>query len=492
MKRLVLSIVALGLAAAGGSGTLAKAEGSPRLEAFSPALALSNAAAFYALGPKPAATPAAEAAAQAIAASLQDVGVTNVALDAFEQPAPGGIKRFVNVLATLPAAEDAPTNTPLILLAAHYDTKTGISDDFAGANDSASGVGALMEIARVLLAHPLRHEVRLAFFDGEEAAVAYGPADGFHGSRHLAAQYVAAGDDQRLDAMILLDMVGDASFSLTLPPNSDPDLLKLALAAAEADGCRAAVRLVRYAIGDDHEAFRAIHVPALDLIDFEYGSAPRRNDYWHTPADTLDKLSADSLAAASRIALRVAEALDARLPPPPDPPRPFLATGLFTIALLLLLLGLLGCVVPALPGPPIAYAALLVLQCHPSHPYSVAFLVFAGILAVLVTVADIVAAPWLTQQAGGSKLGTWGSILGFVVGLFLPIPFGFLVGCLAGAFLGEILAGQLAARRAGGNVAPVSHPFRAALAAFAGFLLGTGLKLLLCFYFLLKGFAFWL
>jgi len=453
------------------------AETSPRLDAFSGAAALSNAAAFYRLGPKPAATPQAAVAAEHIQAALHSVGVADVTLDDFAHPTRDGEKTFRNVLAAIPSA-DGNKDAPILLFCAHYDTKIGISDDFAGANDSASGVGALIELARVIVSDPLRHEVRFAFFDGEEAAVEYAPNDGFHGSQHLAKQLLDNGDSKRLAAMILLDMIGDASFSLTLPANTDRDLLQKALAAAEAEGIRSSVSLLPYPIGDDHLAFQSIHVPAIDLIDFAYGSAPRLNDYWHTPADTLDKLSADSLAYASRIALRIAEDLDAQLPPAENPAPSRFSNALWTIglgiiALLLLLLALVGCIIPALPGPPLAYAALLVLQCHPSHPFSLGFLVTTGLLVVAVSIADTLAAPWLARKTGGSKLGAWGSLLGLLVGLFFFPPFGFLLGCLLGAFAGELLSG-----------AKTGKAFGAALAAFAGFLLGTGLKLLLCGYFL--------
>lgn len=524
-----------GVFGAAENGPVGASADSPRLAAVSASEAYAQVAAFYQLGPKPAATPQAAAAAQVIADALHAVGVTNVLLNVFDSPTPVGTRQFCNVLATIPAAAPAPDSPPLLLLGAHYDTKVGIADDFAGANDSASGVGALLELARVLAAHPLRHEVRMAFFDGEEAAIEYGPNDGFHGSMHLAAQMHAAQEVPRLSAMILLDMVGDASLSLTLPANTDVTLRRLALDAATAQGCRPAIRLVPYTMGDDHVAFQRLGVPAIDFIDFEYGSAPRLNDYWHTSADTLDKLSADSLGTVIGLVLRLAEELDAQLPPAaaetadsaPDS-APLLATWLFTLALLLLLLGLIGCVLPALPGPPLAYAALLVLQLHPSRPYSTSFLVFAAVLTLIVTLVDIFAPSWLTKQFGGSRLATWGSLIGFLVGLFCFPPFGFLIGGLGGAFLGELLAGSMAGGHSSprlpspstppaiplttssrvpvppspppipaaqaapaASAFPTAHPFRAALAAFGGFLLGTGFKLLLCLYFIYEACLFW-
>jgi glutaminyl-peptide cyclotransferase len=197
-----------------------------------------------------------------------------------------------------------------VLLGAHYDTKTGI-EGFVGANDSGSGTGLLLELARALAESPAGVEVRVAFFDGEEAAVAYGPADGFHGSRRLAAEMEERGETGRLAAMILLDMVGDRNLGITLPSNGSPELARLAFESARELGVREKFRLARFAIGDDHVAFAEKGVPTLDLIDFEYGGGPGRNEYWHTAEDTLDKMSPESLATVGRVVLRMVEKLGA-------------------------------------------------------------------------------------------------------------------------------------------------------------------------------------
>ena len=191
-----------------------------------------------------------------------------------------------------------------MLIGAHYDTKVGI-DGFVGANDSGSGAGLMIELARALqqtAPHPV--EIRFAFFDGEEARVDYSPADGFHGSRHLAETMAADGSLTNVAAMILLDMIGDRDLSVTIPRNGAPWLLTLAFEAAHAEGVRQYFQLLPYAVGDDHEAFIARGVPAIDLIDFLYGSAPGKNDYWHTAQDTMDKVSAESLDAVGRVVLR--------------------------------------------------------------------------------------------------------------------------------------------------------------------------------------------
>ena len=195
------------------------------------------------------------------------------------------------------------------MLGSHYDTKSGIAG-FEGANDSGSSTGLLLELARALKRDaPHGMEIRFAFFDGEECLVEYGPNDGFHGSRHLAEAMEADGSLSNVAAMILLDMVGDRDLTVTIPRNGTPWLAALAFEAARAEGARKHFQLYPYAVGDDHEAFFRRGVPAIDLIDFHFGSAPGQNDYWHTAADAMDKVSAESLGLVGRVAARMAETI---------------------------------------------------------------------------------------------------------------------------------------------------------------------------------------
>ena len=281
------------------------------LAAVSGDRALRFATDFADLGPKVSGTPGAAAAAEWLLARFVEDGVS-ATQHPFTDDAPSGPVPFCNVVATIPPAPGTvpPGAAPrLLLVAAHYDTKSGIPG-FVGANDSASGVAVLFELARAWSAHPLPGtEIRLACLDGEECAVAYGPRDGLHGSRHWAGSLESSGDLPRIRAFLLLDMVGDADLTLTLPRNCTPSLLTLAFESARAEGMRNRLSLFPGAVLDDHVPFLDRGVPALDLIDFHYGSAPALNDYWHTPADTPDKLSAGSLALSARLALRIAAAL---------------------------------------------------------------------------------------------------------------------------------------------------------------------------------------
>ena len=269
------------------------------------AAALEEVGKFVELGPRDAGTPGAKRAAEYLLARLKEIGL-EAEIQEFREASPTGETTFRNVLGRIPG-----TSGNMILFGSHYDTKAGIAG-FAGANDSGSSTGLLLELARAMQSTaPHAMEIRFAFFDGEEALVEYGPNDGFHGSKHLAKTMEADGSLKDVAAMILLDMVGDRDLTLTLPRNSTPGLVAAAFAAARAEGARERFQLYPYSVGDDHAAFFERGVPAIDLIDFEYGSAPGQNDYWHTPADTLDKLSAESLDVVGRVVARLVAELPA-------------------------------------------------------------------------------------------------------------------------------------------------------------------------------------
>ena len=271
--------------------------------AFSGERALAGAVEFYELGGKVAGSEGAERGAEWIAARLAAEGV-EARVEEFEDETPGGMKTFRNVEGRLGNGERR------VIFGAHYDTKGGI-EGFAGANDSASGVGLLLELARVLKGAGVGEgewdgegmEFVFLFFDGEECAERYGPKDGLHGSRRAARRLKAEG---RTGPFLLFDMVGDADLRVEFPKNSSAELARAAMAAAEAEGVRRAFGLYPGTILDDHVPFAEAGFPVLDFIDFAYGSGPGLNDYWHTAEDTPDKLSASSLETVGRVALRCA------------------------------------------------------------------------------------------------------------------------------------------------------------------------------------------
>lgn len=133
--------------------------------------------------------------------------------------------------------------------------------------------------------------------------------------------------------------------------------------------------------------------------------------------------------------------------------------------------GLVGCILPAIPGPPLSYIALLLLQATRFAGFSVKFLLITAIVTVIVTVIDYLLPVWGTKKWGGSRAGAIGSILGLLVGLFFS-PVGIIVGPFAGAVAGELIAGR-----------DTHAALRSGFGSFVGFLLGTGAKLAVCIVF---------
>lgn len=251
--------------------------------------ALAEVAALVQISPRDAGTGGARRAAVHLESRLKDLGL-KASIDTFSEETPAGKMHFNNVLGRLPGKTKR-----LIVLASHFDTKSGISPTFQGANDSGSSSGVLLELTRMLSKQPLETEFLIAFLDGEECREQYGPTDGLHGSRHLAQQLVESGGAQYVEAVIVLDMIGDRDLKVTVPRNGTQSLIKELFYASHEVGTRSAFGLGKGSILDDHVPFLLAGMPAIDVIDFEYGSAPGLNDYWHTEEDSLDKLSAESL-----------------------------------------------------------------------------------------------------------------------------------------------------------------------------------------------------
>ncbi len=184
---------------------------------------------------------------------------------------------------------------PIIILGAHYDTRRRADQDLErptdpvpGANDGASGVAVLLELARTLDLDSVPYEIWLAFFDAEDN----GRLDGWDwiiGSRYMADNLTV-----QPEAMILVDMVGDADQQLYLEGNSDPELQAALWTTAAGLGYgQYFIPVLRFTMIDDHIPFKDRGIRAVDIIDFDY-------PYWHTTADTADKVSAASLERVGR------------------------------------------------------------------------------------------------------------------------------------------------------------------------------------------------
>lgn len=260
---------------------------------------------FCALGPRDSTTPGAAIAAEWIADELRLAGIVPV-VDEFLEPDENGRNRvFRNVLASIPG-----TGSGRFLLMSHYDTKAGIAPDFVGANDGGSSTALLLALARWYRENPCEATISFAFLDGEECVVEYGGHDGLNGSRHLAGALKTSGT--ALDGVILLDMVGDGDLSLTIPANCSKKMVAALRKAANALEVGMRMESATYEMIDDHDPFHQLGYPALDIIDFEYGSRPGLNDYWHTAEDTVDKLSDETLDTVGALVIGTISRLSAK------------------------------------------------------------------------------------------------------------------------------------------------------------------------------------
>ncbi len=208
---------------------------------------------------------------------------------------------FYNVIATL----KSPVNSKLKVFGAHYDTIPIAPNDpdpamkavpIPGANDGASGVAVLMELARVIAERKtgLKHSVRLIFFDGEDFST--GTENMLYGSKYYAAN-LSADEIKSIEYFILIDMIGDKDLNVYQDINSVnayPQLTAHIFESAAKLGLKGFIASPKYQIFDDHIPFINAGVPSAVLIDFDF-------PYWHTLSDTGDKVSADSLSQTGRL-----------------------------------------------------------------------------------------------------------------------------------------------------------------------------------------------
>ncbi len=247
---------------------------------------------FVALGPRPAGSNALRAQQRIIAEALGKLSC-RVEEDDFTAATPLGAPAMKNITARFGAA-DAER---IVVVSGHYDTLR--REGFVGANDGGSSAGLLMALAERLDSKAgAGPAVWVVFLDGEEAVLRWSATDRTYGSRHLARRWQADGTARRIEALLNVDMIGDKDLSLIFDRNSDPALMERVWSiAAELGYEQHFPREIGY-IEDDHLSFAAVGIPSIDLIDFHYGPG---NAYWHTSADTMDKLSADSFAVVLHV-----------------------------------------------------------------------------------------------------------------------------------------------------------------------------------------------
>jgi hypothetical protein len=190
---------------------------------------------------------------------------------------------------------------PLLSIGAHYDTRFVADHDpdperrsepIVGANDGASGVAVLLELARVLDADWAGVEVALTFFDAEDQGGAAG-WEWFIGSTRIAEE-VAMHHRDRFAGLVLVDMVGDLDQRVCRASDSTPRIADPIFAAAAELGYGPWLPSdCRYYVSDDHTPFLNRGLPAIDMIDFDY-------PHWHTHEDVCNKIGPEPLERVGR------------------------------------------------------------------------------------------------------------------------------------------------------------------------------------------------
>ena len=257
------------------------AQGVPPQEepAFDGERALRDVAYQVALGPR---TPGSEAHAQFLLWLQAELETTG-----WQVETQAAIRMDHEIKNIVASRSDEP---PDLILAAHYDSRLFADQDpdpalrqesVPGANDGASGVALLLELSRVLPSDSV--PVWLVFFDAEDNGDIPG-WDWILGSRAFVDTLT-----EEPSAVIILDMLGDVVLDIYFERNSDPLLSQEIWSQADRLGYGDYfIQEVKYSILDDHIPFVEAGIPAVDIIDFDY-------PYWHTTADTIDKVSMQSL-----------------------------------------------------------------------------------------------------------------------------------------------------------------------------------------------------
>lgn len=251
-------------------------------------------------GPRVVGTPAHAQVLDWIAAEAARCG-GRVERQAFSDSALGREVPLTNVIARF-----GPEGGRRILFCAHYDSRPWCDRDpdpayanvpVPGANDGASGVAVLLELAELMKSAPPPVGVDLVFFDGEDLGTNDRPEEFCLGSRGYAARLPKPGDPARPVAGFLLDMIGDRDLQVFHEQNSvarATNLTELVAEAARATGARSFHDEAKWSIIDDHVPLLDAGLPTVDLIDFDYPA-------WHTHRDTPDQVSAASLAEVGRV-----------------------------------------------------------------------------------------------------------------------------------------------------------------------------------------------
>ena len=239
--------------------------------------------------------------------TLNDFGA-EVFLQRFEaeEALTGKKQRLTNVLALLKGDNDPP-----LMLCAHWDTRAHADRDpnpenqkepILGANDGASGVAVLLEIARIAAEYAPPRSLLIALWDGEDMGRAGEPEEFALGSKYWSEHQIPT----LVEQAILLDLIGDADLEIPIEPFSDlysPGLRERLWEIADRLELSAFTERAGSPVFDDHIRLQRVGIQAVNIVDFEY-------DYWHTVEDTPDNCSPESLGQVGRLIIGFIYGLD--------------------------------------------------------------------------------------------------------------------------------------------------------------------------------------
>ncbi|MCH2695244.1 MAG: M28 family peptidase [Acidobacteriia bacterium] len=272
---------------------------TPEVSPLSGEKAYAHVQRLVSFGPRPPASPGIKKSQAYLTKTLKNLHL-DVEHQNFLALTPNGNIPMKNIIAR---AKKGITND-VIILASHYDTLPMESGVFLGANDGGSSSGLLLELARVLSKQQWNFSFWFVFFDGEEAQKIWSSTDSLYGSRYFVERLKSRRQVSLIKAMILTDMVGDKNLILERDRSSTTWLMDLVWDSAMELGYSNHLAVAPKTIIDDHIPFLKAGIPSVNLIDYEFG---KNNRYWHTPQDTIDKISVKSLLIVGEIIIRTIE-----------------------------------------------------------------------------------------------------------------------------------------------------------------------------------------
>jgi hypothetical protein len=286
---------------------LAGAAAAQRPTTFDAARAWRDLEHIVGLGPRPSGSPALDRTREYLASELGRVGVRTWTQPFVAATALGPVS-MTNLVAEIPGLR-----TDVVLFGSHYDTKFYPRFRFVGANDGGSSTAVLLELARRLAIGPRQYTVWVVFFDGEEERDPESNRGALHGSRYFVEALARSGQVGRLRAAVVVDMIGDRELDIRRDSGSAGWLNEIVWTTAGRLGHGRHFLEETVSIEDDHVPFLQAGVPAALLIDYNYGRTPGGRTFWHTPEDTIDKLSARSLGVVGDVLVNALPAIEVSL-----------------------------------------------------------------------------------------------------------------------------------------------------------------------------------